>query len=159
MEAGIDRKRGAHDIFTNKYELEYFPAPGGGKKPFALICPGGGYRFVMSCIEGEPYARALNEKGYTAFVLRYRTRKKGRFPAPQQDIARGVREILENAEKYEVQKEGYSVWGSSAGGHLAAGFGTKEYGYLHFGLPKPRRFDSLLSGNYHGEADPSGQCR
>lgn len=137
MEAGIDRKRGAHDIFTNKYELEYFPAPGGGKKPFALICPGGGYRFVMSCIEGEPYARALNEKGYTAFVLRYRTRKKGRFPAPQQDIARGVREILENAEKYEVQKEGYSVWGSSAGGHLAAGFGTKEYGYLHFGLPKP----------------------
>ena len=51
MEAGIDRKRGAHDIFTNKYELEYFPAPGGGKKPFALICPGGGYRFVMSCIE------------------------------------------------------------------------------------------------------------
>ena len=137
MEAGIDRKRGAQDIFTNKYELEYFPAPGGGKKPFALICPGGGYRFVMSCIEGEPYARALNEKGYTAFVLRYRTRKKGRFPAPQQDIARGVREILENAEKYEVQKEGYSVWGSSAGGHLAAGFGTKEYGYLHFGLPKP----------------------
>ena len=136
MEAGIDRKRGAHDIFTNKYELEYFPAPGGGKKPFALICPGGGYRFVMSCIEGEPYARALNEKGYTAFVLRYRTRKR-QIPAPQQDIARGVREILENAEKYEVQKEGYSVWGSSAGGHLAAGFGTKEYGYLHFGLPKP----------------------
>lgn len=33
--------------------------------------------------------------------------------------------------------EGYSLWGSSAGGHLAGSFGTETMGYAHYGLPKP----------------------
>lgn len=77
------------------------------------------------------------KRGIPAFVLRYRTRKKGRFPAPQQDIARGVREILENAEKYEVQKEGYSVWGSSAGGHLAPALAQKSMATFISAFPNP----------------------
>ena len=130
--------RTIRDIFgSNRYKLEVFPVPGGKKAPFAVICPGGGYTLVMSVIEGEPYARALNKLGYTAFVLRYQTRKKGRFPAPMDDLAKAIHEILENAKKWNVETEGYSVWGSSAGAHLTACFGTKELGYAHYGLPKP----------------------
>ncbi|MGN0424050.1 MAG: alpha/beta hydrolase [Acetatifactor sp.] len=33
--------------------------------------------------------------------------------------------------------DGYSIWGSSAGGHLAAFFGTDAIGYSRFGLSKP----------------------
>lgn len=31
----------------------------------------------------------------------------------------------------------YSLWGSSAGGHLAASFGTDSMGYKKYGIPKP----------------------
>ena len=36
-----------------------------------------------------------------------------------------------------IDTDNYSVWGASAGGHLAASFGTLEMGYAHYGLPKP----------------------
>lgn len=133
----LDRKRGAHDIFTNRYELEFFPPKGSDKAPFVIICPGGGYQFVASCIEGEPIARRFNELGFAAFVLRYRVRRKGRFPAPQEDIARALREILEQPDHWNVEPNGYAVCGFSAGGHLAAGFGTEQFGYVKYGLPKP----------------------
>ena len=119
----------------NRYELEHFLVP--GKAPFALICPGGGYEVVCSEHEGTAYAKALNRKGIHAFVLHYRVKDKARYPAPQDDVARAIREILDHADQWNVDLEGYSVWGSSAGGHLAASFGTKKWGYSHYGLPKP----------------------
>jgi acetyl esterase/lipase len=121
----------------NEYSLTFFPAPGREKCPFAVICPGGGYSAVMSSLEGAPYARALNAKGFSAFVLRYQAKELAKNFQPQKDLARAVREILDNATKYNVLRKGYSVWGSSAGGHLAATFGTKSLGYAHYALPKP----------------------
>ena len=78
----------------NGYELKFYPAPGNKQTPFALICLGGGYACVMSCIEGKPIAKALNERGYSAFVLRYRCRNRARYPLQLVDIARTVKEIL-----------------------------------------------------------------
>ena len=132
-----NRFRTLKDIFSNKYELEYFPAPGNDKKHFALILPGGGYTCVMSSIEGTPYAKVLNDKGYHAFVMRYNTREKGRYPIPQSQVAKAISEIINNADKYNVITDGYSIWGSSAGGHLAASFGTTNMGYSNYNLPKP----------------------
>lgn len=142
----------------NRYELRCYPAPGRRRAPFALLCPGGGYACVMSSIEGIPYAKALNEQGYTAFVLRYRVRQKGRFPAPMLDIARAVQHIADNAEKYHVQMEGYSVWGSSAGGHLAGCFGTKTLGYEKYHLPRPSALVLCYPVVTMGEATHAGSC-
>lgn len=126
------------DIFgPNGYELKYYPAPGTQPAPFAIICPGGGYSAVMSCIEGKPYAQALNEKGYAAFVLRYRVRNRAGWPAPMLDLARAVRWVLAHAEEYRVKPDGYAVFGSSAGAHLAALFGVPKLGWRHYGLPRP----------------------
>ena len=122
----------------NDYRLDTrFVLNDGKKHPFALVIPGGGYTIVCSFIEGVPFAKALNKMGVSVFILYYHVKDKARFPGPQDDAARAVREILENADKYNVETENYSVWGSSAGGHLAASFGTESMGWKKYGLPRP----------------------
>lgn len=136
----LDRKQRVRDLFFTKNEYfldDRFVLRDGKKHPFAVICPGGGYMMVCSYIEGVPFAKRLNELGISAFILYYRVKRKALYPAPQDDLARAVREILAKAEEYKVEPEGYSVWGSSAGGHLAASFGTKSTGYANYGLPRP----------------------
>lgn len=118
-----------------RYQLYPYILP--QKSRFALICPGGGYNMVCSFAEGKPHAKKLNKMGYSAFVLRYDTREKGCYPTPMADVARALRYILDNSEMLNVEPEGFSIWGSSAGGHLAASFGTENMGYPHYGLPKP----------------------
>jgi acetyl esterase/lipase len=122
----------------NRYRLDTrFVLRGGGTRPFAVICPGGAYSVVCSSIEGVPIARRLNEKGISAFIVCYRVRKRARLPHPQDDLARAVSEILAHAAEYGVDPEDYSVWGCSAGGHLAASFGTEGMGYPRYALPRP----------------------
>ncbi len=119
----------------NVYQLKKYLINDGRKHPVAILCPGGAYQRVCSFVEGHPYAKKLNSMGYHAVVLYYRVRMP--YPAPQEDLARAVRELLENAQTWKLDMRGYSVWGSSAGGHLAASFGTENMGYLRYGLPKP----------------------
>lgn len=107
------------------------------KSKFVLICAGGGYASVASMVEGFPIAKRINELGYTAFVLKYRTGKHALAPNPLDDIAQAVRFILENAERFNIDTKDYAVAGFSAGGHLAASFGLEHIGYQHYGLPKP----------------------
>jgi len=121
----------------NEYRLKPYLLRDGKVHPVAVICPGGGYRRICSFIEGHPYAKKLNAMGYHAFVVYYRVREKARFPGPQDDLARAVRELMERSQQWKLDMRGYSVWGSSAGGHLAASFGTESIGYAHYGLPKP----------------------
>lgn len=128
----------AGDFWRSKrYHLQEYVIRDGKKHPFALICPGGGYSMVCSFIEGAPYARKLNERGISAFVLYYRCGKEAQYPNPQEDLARALRDIIARADELNLETAGYSIWGSSAGGHLAASFGTESMGYAHYGLPKP----------------------
>ena len=121
----------------NKYALKPYLVRDGQIHPVAIICPGGGYRRICSFMEGHPYAKALNRMGFHAVVVYYRVREQALFPAPQDDLARAVREVLDHARDWKLDTEGYSLWGSSAGGHLAGSFGTESIGYKHYGLPKP----------------------
>ena len=121
----------------NEYELRPYLIKDGKTHPVAIICPGGGYRRVCSFVEGHPFAKKLNALGYHAIVVYYRVNVLARYPAPQEDLARAVREVHAKAGQWNLDMRGYSVWGSSAGGHLAASFGTKNMGYARYGLPKP----------------------
>ena len=121
----------------NQYALKPYLVWDGQVHPVAIICPGGGYRRICSFIEGHPYAKALNRLGYHAVVLYYRVREQAAFPNPQDDLARAVREVLSHARDWKLDTTGYSLWGSSAGGHLAGSFGTESMGYKHYHLPKP----------------------
>lgn len=84
--------------------------------PFALILPGGGYWGWMNVTEGKPIAQFLNTQGVNACVLRYRLRARGRCPMPLADVQRAVRKIRERG----IDLHNWSIWGASAGGHLAA---------------------------------------
>ena len=136
----VDVRQSVKDIFftKNQYKLvDDYVLRDGKRHPFALVVPGGGYEMVCSFIEGVPIAKKLNTLGCSAFILYYRVKGKARFPAPQDDLARAVGEILANAERYLVEPENYSIWGASAGGHLAASFGTESLGWKKYGLPRP----------------------
>ncbi|MBR0474823.1 MAG: alpha/beta hydrolase [Erysipelotrichaceae bacterium] len=136
----VDVRQSFRDIFLTKNEyklVDDFVIRDGNTHPVALLVPGGGYGMVCSFIEGVPIARKLNEKGISAFILYYHVRNKAEYPAPMDDLARAVREIMEKKEVYNIDFEDYSIWGASAGGHLAASFGTDNVGYVKYGLPKP----------------------
>ena len=92
---------------------------------------------VSNFIEGSPIARKMNQQGISAFVVYYRVKKKALYPAPMDDLATAVKYIFDHAEEYNLDTDNYSVWGASAGGHLAAAFGTENMGYAKYNLPKP----------------------
>lgn len=103
-----------------------------------IICPGGGYMNVCAVAEGYPLVAHLNSMGYAAFVVHYRTNANAMAPNPMDDLACAVQYIHDHADAWNVDIEDYAVMGFSAGGHLAASFGTTSLGYLHYGLPKPK---------------------
>jgi len=104
--------------------------------PFAVISPGGGFSYVGSIHEGFPYAVEISNKGYNAFVLKYRAGEGGAVAT--QDLAAAISYIFRNAETLGVSTDNYSLWGSSAGARMAAAIGS--HGVAKFGgddLPKP----------------------
>ena len=135
----VDVRQSIKDLFLRKNEyalVDDYVINDGKRHPFAILVPGGGYQMVCSFIEGVPIARKLNEKGISVFIVYYRVRKKGRYPAPMEDLAKAIRYIFDNLDRYHLENN-YSIWGASAGGHLAATFGTDNIGYAKYNLPKP----------------------
>jgi acetyl esterase/lipase len=105
--------------------------------PFAVVSPGGGFAYVGSVHEGFPYAVEISQRGYNAFVLKYRAGQGGAVAT--QDLAAAVSYIFRNAERLGVGTDAYSLWGSSAGARMAAAIGS--HGVARYGgdsiLPKP----------------------
>lgn len=129
----MDKMQYIYDLYRpNKYALKPYLINDGKRHPFAVICPGGGYGRVCSFVEGKPFAKELNKLGFHAFVVYYRIKDKARYPHPQEDLKRAVEEIFSNAEKWKLDTDRWSIWGSSAGGHLVASYCTEKWG-----TPKP----------------------
>ena len=135
----IDQHQSLKDIFhKNKYELDTrFVINDGKRHKCAIICPGGGYTLVSSFIEGVPVARKLNERGISAVIVYYRVKGKAKYPNPQDDLAQAITDVFAMADELNLDMENYSIWGSSAGGHLVASMGTDNMGYTNYNLPKP----------------------
>jgi len=117
---------------SNTYALKPYLINDGKKHPFVIICPGGGYGMVCSHIEGIPYAEELNKRGYHAFILFYRVKKKARYPQPQEDLQRAINTVFSHADEWNLDTSNWSLWGSSAGGHLVASMFIEDWG-----VPKP----------------------
>jgi acetyl esterase/lipase len=58
--------------------------------------------------------------GYALASINYRLSTEARFPAPIHDIKAAIRFLRGNAKKYGYRSDKIIIWGSSAGGHLAA---------------------------------------
>ena len=118
-------------------KLCYFPNPQKQRSKFVIVCPGGAYAACALNEEGYPSAAQLNELGYTAFVLEYRTGENGGDFAAVEDLAAAVRYVTDHAEEFNVETDNYAVLGYSAGGNLVGLFGTEENGYKRYGAAKP----------------------
>lgn len=114
--------------------------------PFAIIAPGGGFSYVGSVHEGFPYAVEISNKGFNAFVLRYRAGYGSEVAT--QDLATAISFIFRHAEMLGVGIKDYSLWGSSAGGRMAAAIGS--HGVRHFAgtnLPRPSAVVMAYTGH------------
>ena len=96
--------------------------------------------------EGFPYAVDISNRGYNAFVLKYRVGRGGSVAT--EDLAAALSFIMRNAGALGVATTEYSLWGSSAGARMAAAIGS--HGTAKFGaaaLPKPSALVLLYTGH------------
>ncbi|MBO9594049.1 MAG: alpha/beta hydrolase [Niabella sp.] len=109
--------------------IAVYKAEGGsGKHPAVIICPGGGYSILAISHEGMDVARAFNDMGITAFVLKYRLPDDrimtDKSIGPLQDAERAIQWVREHAAEYNVNPHKIGIMGFSAGGHLASTLST-----------------------------------
>ena len=102
-------------------------------KTAMIVCPGGGMRANAIHHEGFDVAKALNERGIAAFVLKYRlvpihligknegldhpySKEKKQLAYGHLDALNAIDHIRVNALKYEINPEKIGIMGFSAGG-------------------------------------------
>jgi acetyl esterase/lipase len=93
-----------------------------------MICPGGGYGILAASHEGSDFAKWFNDRGISAFVLKYRLPNEKamthQHEVPLMDAMQGMKLIRQNAAKWNIDLNKIGVMGFSAGGHLAATLST-----------------------------------
>jgi acetyl esterase/lipase len=97
----------------------YLPQAQGRKVPIVLWLHGGGWRFGDRRLAPD-LSRFLAERGFAMVSIDYRLSDEATFPAPVIDVKTAVRWVRSVADKYSFDSEKIGLWGSSAGGHLAA---------------------------------------
>jgi acetyl esterase/lipase len=104
--------------------LAVFPArKTGAPVPAIIICPGGGYSYLVVDKEGTEIAAWLNAAGITGIVLEYRVphNRDGAL----QDVQRAISLTRANAAEWNIDPKQLGVIGFSAGGNLAAKASTQ----------------------------------
>lgn len=93
-----------------------------------IICPGGGYVRLAMDHEGVEVAKALNNYGITAFVLKYRLPMDSimvdKSIGPLEDAQQAIRIVRSNAARWGLDPNKVGIMGFSAGGHLASSAAT-----------------------------------
>src|SRR5690606_28277194 len=97
--------------------------PSNKKDPYLIIWIHGG---AWSSGTKEEPPLGLLKAGYALASVEYRLSGDAIFPAQIHDLKAAVRFIRANSKKYNVRADRIVVWGSSAGGHLAALMGTSN---------------------------------
>ena len=107
--------------------MEVYPAPKPNGAAF-VVAPGGGFAILAIEHEGRDVARWLNERGVTAFVLRYRVGLETREASQKAAIEDGllaVKTVRERAAEWKLDPRRIGVMGFSAGGYLTVGVATR----------------------------------
>ncbi|OPY30958.1 MAG: acetyl esterase [Methanocella sp. PtaU1.Bin125] len=141
----------------------YMPAIGKGPWPVVIWihggCWAGGDKSLAtdsdSNLSMKKHVLSLIERGYAVVSINYRLTGEAKFPAQIHDVKAAIRWVRANAGRYGFDADRIGVWGSSAGGHLAALAGTSgdvdELENLSLGNPKESsRVQAVV--DYYGPA-------
>jgi len=107
-----------------RQKLDLFvPEKSDGPLPLIIWIHGGGWQNGSK--DGCPPLRTgFTERGYAVASINYRLSGHAVFPAQIEDCKAAIRWLRAHAEDYRLDPQRFGVWGSSAGGHLAALVGT-----------------------------------
>ena len=114
----------------------YRPAPGASNRTAIIVCPGGGFQNLAITHEGELVAQWLVDRGYTAFILKYRVRPSGDFRIPP-DVRHHPERFDEMARKFDSGRQLALVDATQAIRVLRAnagkfGIGADRIGFMGF---------------------------
>jgi acetyl esterase/lipase len=124
---------------------------------FAILNAGGGFSYVGAMHDSFPHALELSKKGYNAFALIYRPNAQ----TACEDLARAIAFVHTHAKELQVNPDGYSLWGGSAGARMAAwlgSYGTKAFGEKDW--PRPAAVIMQYTGlsEILGNEPPTYNC-
>lgn len=107
----------------------YLPQGVNTALPVILWLHGGGWRIGDRHLAPD-LARYFAERGFAMASIDYRLSGEAIFPAQIHDVKAAIRWLRAGADRYGFDGDHIGVWGSSAGGHLAALAGLTGDGEL-----------------------------
>jgi acetyl esterase/lipase len=121
-------KRGKVSKVTDPTLTAFLPEKSKANGTAVIICPGGGYSYLVINDEGANVAKEFAAQGVAAFVLKYRLPSdvimQNREIGPLQDAQRAIQLVRERASDWHVDITKVGIIGFSAGGHLASTLST-----------------------------------
>lgn len=111
--------RGGHEKETYEDQPYIIPYIVSDSKCAVIVIPGGGFAYKSmdgTTGEGKDIALELNEAGYSAFILHYRSNPY-EYPIPQLDVQRAVRYLRYHADDFGFDSDKIGMIGFSAGGN------------------------------------------
>lgn len=97
----------------------YTPIGAHGPSPVVIWLHGGAW-FTGDRTLAPDFGRFFVERGIAMASIEYRLSGQAVFPAQLHDVRSAIRFLRGNAATWNLRADRIGVWGSSAGGHLAA---------------------------------------
>jgi acetyl esterase/lipase len=107
----------------------YLPPNAKGKVPLVIFVHGGGWLVNDKYADIGYMKKTVAEivsSGFALASIDYRFATQAVFPAQMQDCNRAISFLVDNADKYGLDKNRIAVMGFSAGGHLASLIGLSK---------------------------------
>ncbi|MBA3723703.1 MAG: alpha/beta hydrolase fold domain-containing protein [Candidatus Levybacteria bacterium] len=107
--------------------LDLYVPDHSGVKPLLVYIHGGFWSSGSkdSCPPIQDYgSKTFMHRGFAVACINYRYSSEAIYPAQIEDVKASIRYLRANASQYGLYDTKIAVWGSSAGGHLAALAGT-----------------------------------
>ncbi|MBP52438.1 MAG: hypothetical protein CMI27_04770 [Opitutae bacterium] len=128
---------------------------GNSTKPLVVWIHGGGWKSGdrKSGMRSNRLPQIVSTGKFIGASISYRLSGQSRWPAQIHDCKAAIRWLRGNALKYGIDTERIAVWGSSAGGHLAAMLGlTSGVQELEGGIGNHRMQSTRIHAvvNYYG---------
>jgi acetyl esterase/lipase len=111
-------------IGNDSLELDLYLPEGQGPFPLIIWIHGGGWTSGDKSLSPDGPQIRQTTRGYAVASINYRLSHQAKFPAQIEDCKAAVRWLRAHAGQFNLDPGGIAVWGSSAGGHLAALMGT-----------------------------------